>query len=147
MSQPSSLKQGAARGHSTNPHPWPLSRPLPPHLTGRGEPPPSRRKLFFVFLPPLPVWWGGRGRERRAGEVRASRIRTRLEHREEGLLGDLDRAHHLHALLAFLLLLEELALAGDVAAVALGGDVLAIGVDRRAGDDVAADRSLDGDLE
>jgi hypothetical protein len=33
----------------------------------------------------------------------------------------------LHALLALLLLLEELALAGDVAAVALGGDVLAEG--------------------
>src|SRR4029077_4412929 len=73
--------------------------------------------------------------------------RPRLEHGEEGLLRDLDRAHHLHPLLAFLLLLEQLALARDVAAVALGGDVLAVGVDGRAGDDVAADRSLDGDLE
>src|SRR5512146_3558237 len=37
------------------------------------------------------------------------------EHREERLLGDLDRSHPLHPLLAFLLLLEQLPLAGDVA--------------------------------
>jgi hypothetical protein len=30
------------------------------------------REIFLAVLPPLPVWWGGRGRERRAGEVRAS---------------------------------------------------------------------------
>src|SRR5689334_13971766 len=70
-----------------------------------------------------------------------------LEHRQERFLRDLHRPHHLHPLLAFLLLLEQLALARDVAAVALGGDVLAEGVDRRAGDDRAADRPLDGDLE
>src|SRR4029079_12478445 len=74
-------------------------------------------------------------------------VRPRLEHREEGLLGDLHVAHHLHTLLAFLLFLQELALARDVTAIALGGDVLAEGVDRRAGDDVAADGALDGDLE
>jgi hypothetical protein len=49
--------------------------------------------------------------------------------------------------LPFLLLLEQLALARDVAAVALGGDVLAVGLDRFAGDDLAADRGLQGDLE
>jgi hypothetical protein len=37
----------------------------------------------------------------------------------------LDAADHLHALLALLLLLEQLALAGDVTAVALGEHVLA----------------------
>ena len=42
----------------------------------------------------------------------------------------------LHALLAFLLLLEQLALAGDVATVALGQHVLAHRADRLAGDDV-----------
>ncbi len=47
------------------------------------------------------------------------------EHRQECLLRDLHRADPLHALLAFLLLLEQLALAGDVATVALGEDVLA----------------------
>src|SRR5688500_20380588 len=40
-----------------------------------------------------------------------------------------------------------ISLAGDVAAVALGGDVLAEGVDGGAGDDLAADGALDGDLE
>ena len=48
-----------------------------------------------------------------------------LQHGQEGFLRDLDRADLLHALLAFLLLLEQLALARDVAAVALGDDVLA----------------------
>src|SRR5262245_11456835 len=43
----------------------------------------------------------------------------RAQHGHEGLLGDLDRPHHLHLLLAFLLLLQELALAADVAAIAL----------------------------
>src|SRR3954469_271456 len=54
---------------------------------------------------------------------------------DEGLLGDLDPADHLHPLLAFLLLLEQLALAGDVTAVALGQHVLADRPDRLAGDD------------
>src|SRR5882672_5236194 len=71
----------------------------------------------------------------------------RLEHGHEGRLRDLHRSHHLHLLLAFLLLLEELALAAYVAAVALGRHVLAEGVDGGPGDDLAADRALDGDLE
>ena len=69
-----------------------------------------------------------------------------LEDRQEGLLGDLHRPDLLHALLALLLLLEELALAGDVATVALGEDVLAEGLDRLAGDDLGADGRLDGHL-
>src|SRR5439155_23599159 len=69
-----------------------------------------------------------------------------LEHREKRLLGDLDAAHLLHALLAFLLLLEQLALARDVAAIALGGDVLAHRLHRLARDDAAADGGLDGHL-
>src|SRR5688500_3392226 len=48
-----------------------------------------------------------------------------LQDRHEGLLRDVDAAHALHALLAFLLLLEQLPLAAHVAAVALGGHVLA----------------------
>src|SRR4030095_4328860 len=43
--------------------------------------------------------------------------------RHEGVLRDLDVPDLLHALLALLLALEQLALAGDVAAVALGRDV------------------------
>jgi hypothetical protein len=60
-----------------------------------------------------------------------------LEGGDERLLGDLDAADVLHLLLALLLLLEQLALAGDVAAVALGQHVLALGLHRLAGDDLA----------
>ena len=67
--------------------------------------------------------------------------------RDERLLGHLDPAHHLHPLLAFLLLLQQLALAGDVTAVALGEHVLADGPDRLAGDDARPDRGLDRHLE
>src|ERR1051325_8826 len=70
-----------------------------------------------------------------------------FEDGEEGFLGDVDATDALHALLAFLLLLEEFAFAGDVAAVALGEDVFAHGVDRFASDDLGADRGLNGDFE
>ena len=50
-----------------------------------------------------------------------------LERRNKSLLRDIDLAELAHALLALFLLLEKLALAGDVAAIALGGDVLAEG--------------------
>src|SRR5665647_842844 len=66
---------------------------------------------------------------------------------DEGLLRHLDPADHLHPLLAFLLLLEQLALTGDVTAVALGKNVLAHGADGLAGDDPGADRGLDRHLE
>src|SRR5262245_20160623 len=70
-----------------------------------------------------------------------------LEEGQERLLGDVHPADLLHALLALLLLLEELALARDVAAVALGEDVLAQGRHVLACDDLAADRRLDRHLE
>jgi hypothetical protein len=57
------------------------------------------------------------------------------------------RCRPAHALLAFLLLLEQLALARDVAAVALRGDVLAHRCDRFARDDLAADGGLQRDFE
>src|SRR5438093_4128229 len=69
-----------------------------------------------------------------------------LEESEKGLLGDVHPPDLLHPLLAFLLLLEKLALARDVSAVALGQDVLAHGCDVLAGDDPAADSGLDGHL-
>src|SRR5262249_52886715 len=69
-----------------------------------------------------------------------------LQDREERLLRDLDAPDHLHAPLAFLLLLEKLALAADVAAVAFRGDVLAHRLHGRARDDLRTDRRLDGDL-
>src|SRR5688572_6650870 len=76
-----------------------------------------------------------------------SAIRPYLQHRQERLLGDLDASHALHALLAFLLLLEQLSLARDVAAVTLGEHILAQRLHRLAGDDPAADRRLYRHLE
>src|SRR4051812_18181303 len=70
-----------------------------------------------------------------------------LQDRHERFLRDVHAADALHALLAFLLLLQQLALARHVAAVALGGDVFADGLDRLAGDDLAADRRLERDLK
>src|SRR3954451_24224208 len=74
-------------------------------------------------------------------------IAVHLQHRQERLLRDLDRADLLHPLLALLLLLEELLLAADVAAVELRRHVLAHRLDRLAGDHVRADRRLDGNVE
>src|SRR5213593_5161938 len=65
-----------------------------------------------------------------------------LEHRQEGFLRDLHGPHLFHALLPLLLLFEELALARHVAAVALGGHVLAQRADRLAGDHLGADGRL-----
>src|SRR5690242_7941884 len=70
-----------------------------------------------------------------------------LEHREKRFLRDLDGPDLLHALLPFLLLLEQLALARDVAAVALGRHVLAEWADRFPRDDLGPDRRLDHHLE
>src|SRR5437879_12338592 len=58
-----------------------------------------------------------------------------LQHRQEGLLRDLHGPHLLHPLLSFLLFLQQLALTGDVAAVALGGHVLPQRADGFARDD------------
>ncbi len=71
----------------------------------------------------------------------------KLEHREERLLRNLHAADLLHPLLPLLLLLEELALARDVAAVALGDHVLAHRLHGLARDDLRADRGLDRHLE
>src|SRR5208337_1881954 len=68
--------------------------------------------------------------------------RIHLERGDERFLRDVDLAELAHLLLAGLLLLEELALSGGVAAVALGGDVLAQRPDRLSRDDLAADRRL-----
>jgi hypothetical protein len=60
---------------------------------------------------------------------------------------DLDRPDLLHPLLALLLLLEQLALPADVAAVALGQHVLALGLDRLPRDDARPDGGLDRHVE
>src|ERR1700685_3406651 len=63
-----------------------------------------------------------RGRDRPVSVV------TQAQRRDEGLLGHLHPADVLHLLLALFLLLEQLALAGDVTAVALAQHVLALGL-------------------
>jgi hypothetical protein len=62
-------------------------------------------------------------------------------------LRDLDLAELAHPLFALLLFFQELALAGHIATIAFGEDVLAQRLDRLAGDDPAADRGLNRDLE
>src|SRR5205807_6067280 len=86
--------------------------------------------------------WGAR-----TGSSAISCLVADPKHREEGLLRDLHRPHHLHALLAFLLLLEQLALSGDVTAVALREHVLALRFHGLARDDLPADRGLDAHVE
>src|SRR3954470_10717533 len=76
-----------------------------------------------------------------------SRHSVDLQHREKRLLRNLHRSHLLHALLSLLLLLEELALARDVAAVALGKNILAERLDAGARDDFGSDRRLNRNLE
>src|SRR5258705_8600451 len=70
-----------------------------------------------------------------------------LEDGEEGLLRNLHPPDLLHALLPLLLLLEELLLPRDVAAVALRGDVLPHRLHGLARDHLGADGGLDRDLE
>src|SRR5437764_14859407 len=67
------------------------------------------------------------------------------QHREERFLRDLHAAHRLHPLLAFLLLFQELALAGDVAPVALRDHVLPHRPYGFGGNHLAAQRRLDAD--
>src|SRR5258708_37509432 len=82
-----------------------------------------------------------------AADAHGRSIVPRLQRCQERGLRDVDLAELAHLLLALFLLVEELALAADVAAVALGEHVLAQGRDRLARDDAAADRCLDRDLE
>lgn len=63
------------------------------------------------------------------------------------LLRDAHAAIFPHPLLALFLFLQKLSLAGGVAAVAFGRHVLSERADRFPGDDLAADRGLDRDLE
>src|SRR5208282_1359477 len=65
-----------------------------------------------------------------------------LQRGDESLLRDVDLAELAHALFTLLLLLQKLALARHVAAVAFGGHVLAEGAHGLARDDLTADRGL-----
>src|SRR5689334_13637414 len=79
--------------------------------------------------------------------MRQKKSHIHLQGGDEGFLRDVHLAELAHALLALLLLIEQLALAGGIAAVALGGHVLAEGAHGLASDDLAADRRLDRHLE
>jgi uncharacterized protein (TIGR00375 family) len=51
-----------------DPHPWPLSRPLPPSLTGRGEPPAQTTQKGSSPSSPGEGGWEGTGEEGRGDE-------------------------------------------------------------------------------
>jgi hypothetical protein len=97
------------------------------------------------------VWLTCLRRAKEAGPGRGAQgwrlIIPRFQHLDEGVLGDVDFAEGFHFGFPFFLLLEELALSGDVAAVAFGGDVFAHGGDRFARDVVTSNGGLDGDDE
>src|SRR4249919_493488 len=70
-----------------------------------------------------------------------------LKRRDKRFLRNIDFSELPHAFLAFLLLLQQLAFARGVTAVAFRGDVLAKGAHGFAGNDLAADCRLDRHLE
>ena len=74
-------------------------------------------------------------------------VLIQFEDGEEGFLGHFDVTDLFHALLASFLFLKEFALTADVAAVALGEDILAHLLDGLAGNDLGADSCLNGDVE
>src|SRR5438067_5893214 len=82
-----------------------------------------------------------------AGYGSSAALRIHFQRRDKCLLRDFNLAELPHLLFAGLLLLQKLALAGDVAAVTLGGHVLAQSAHGLARDDLAADCRLDRDLE
>src|SRR5215813_10820986 len=91
-----------------------------------------------------------RGNERRMRHALAKQAapsHIHLQRRDERLLRDVDLAVLAHLLLAFLLLLQQLAFARDVAAVALGGHVLTESTHGLARDHLATNRGLDRHLE
>src|SRR5215510_8701325 len=70
-----------------------------------------------------------------------------LQRRQKCFLRNLHLAQLFHALLAFLLPAQQLALACDVATIAFGHDVLAEGPYDFARNDTATNGGLDNDLE
>ena len=69
------------------------------------------------------------------------------QRRDERFLRHLDATNHLHTLLTFLLLLEQLALTADVTAVALSKNVFSDGTNGFASDDAGANGGLNRNLE
>src|SRR5690625_2961945 len=65
-----------------------------------------------------------------------------LQNRQKGLLGNFNVTHLFHPLLARLLALKQLFLAGNIATITLGQDVLAQGLDVFTGNHVRTDGRL-----
>src|SRR3954465_7873800 len=95
-----------------------------------------------IYCPPPDGWRMSQSRQRQTG-VAVTTLAVHLQRGNEGFLRDVDLAELPHLLLAFLLLFEKFSFAGDVAAVAFRGDVLAQRAHRLAGDHLAADGRLD----
>src|SRR5689334_10739046 len=70
-----------------------------------------------------------------------------LEDLDEGIRRNRNLPDLLHLLFALFLFVEKFALPADVTAIAFRGDVLSHFANVVAGDDLAADRGLDRDLE
>src|SRR4051794_15593806 len=73
-----------------------------------------------------------------AASIKARSVLIHLQCRDEGFLGNFHLAELAHLLLPLLLLVEQLALARNVAAIAFRGHVLAHGRERLARHDLAA---------
>src|SRR3546814_6077358 len=100
------------------------------------RPPPRSTRTHTLF--PFPTLF-------RSGSV--SVFVAHAQRGDESLLRNAYRAVFAHPFLAFLLLLQKLPFARDIAAIAFGGHVLAQRRDRLACDHLAADRRLDRNLE
>src|SRR5271165_3276456 len=70
-----------------------------------------------------------------------------LQHCQECLLRDINSADTLHALLAFLLLFQEFALATEITAIAFCDNVLAESSHSFASDNLRPEGRLNGDFE
>src|SRR5262249_30189313 len=110
----------------------------------------SRGSLEWIAggLPAVVPWSAERRSLLRAcrGPLLSSPLFLRLENGQKRFLRNLDRAYLLHALLAFLLLLQQLPFPGDVPTVAFREDVFAHRGDGFPGNDSRADRCLDSHL-
>src|SRR6185437_7714021 len=118
----------------------------------RRSPPTPRypMRLSSLRIPCWRAWRGFAACHRHSGERRAPGqpiSLVRAQHCQKGFLRYLDATDLLHALLAFLLFLQQFFLTRDVAAVALGQHVLAQRLHRRTRDNLPADRGLDSHIE
>src|SRR5574339_616694 len=104
--------------------------------------PAARRRLL---LRPTPA--RGRQSRRSSGGWDQRSFFTDLQDGQERFLRHFHAADGFHPFFSFFLFFEELALAGNVAAVTFGGDILLHRPDGLAGDHLVANRRLNGDLE